>query len=135
MFLIAIQFNLFEVAVLLFGAVVLGFAVHFFIQSRRSLKATLQATGGNPLPRSVKTAQPAPQPKEAAGILAPLFSPRKKENPAEPLAPLHLARTRPGNREESVDNLKETILQQQKLLNGFLRQVEEIENEGKEELA
>ena len=33
-----------------------------------------------------------------------------------------------------VQELKTTISQQQKLLNSYLRQVEELENEGKEEI-
>lgn len=127
MFLYTISLTALEIAVLFAVAVIFGLAIHFFIVSRRSLKETLRSTG-------------APSPAKK-----PLFP--KKERPAKALRPVvsetferlsvperPLAKAPAQVREESVDSLKETIQQQQKLLNGFLRQVEEIEQEGKEKL-
>ena len=133
MFLL-INLSLLEIAVLLAGAVVLGIAIYFFIVSQRSLKLTMQKTnekitlrpgfyGPSPVTKSHKSLEPAIE--EVKEI--------KRTYPIEPERPVAV-KPRPVQKEESIETLKETVLQQQKLLNSFLRQVEEIESEGREEL-
>src|SRR5688572_2049800 len=124
-----INLSILEIAVLLTVALVLGLTIHFFIVSRRSLKKALLESNPEVFRRSKPYSAPEPV-KET------------KKVPAESTAARHKRilehefdrRTKTLTNEESVDNLKETILQQQRLLNGFLKQVEEIENVGRGEL-
>ena len=124
-----INLSILEIAVLLTVALVLGLTIHFFIVSRRSLKKTLQETN----PEIFRRSKPYSVPETAK---------ETKKVPTETTAARHKRilehdfdrRTKSLTNEESVENLKETILQQQRLLNGFLRQVEEIETEGRGEL-
>jgi chromosome segregation ATPase len=132
--LLLINLSLLEIAVLLAGALVLGLAIYFFIDSQRSLKQTLKKTnekvtlrpgfyGTSPVAKANRVVEPVrDEIKEV-----------KRNYPAEAEKPV-LVKTKTLPKEESIDSLKETVLQQQKLLNSFLRQVEEIENEGREEL-
>jgi len=130
---IAIQLSVIEIAVLCAGLAILGLAIHFFISSRRSLKQALQRSQaevyarpgfyGKPVVEKDRPEKPARREaqKESAQSL-PAFE------------ELRLASRPKPQKEDSVEHLKETIMQQQRLLNGFLRQVEEIETEGKEEM-
>jgi len=135
MYLVAIHLSILEIAVLLAGALVLALAIYFFIDSQRALKKTLQKTNQAFFSQKTVFIEPAPKPvvhKKAKSI--------KEEKQQRPVVQEYerphvvVAKTKTIGKEETVESLKETILQQQRLLNGFLRQVEEIENEGKEEL-
>lgn len=124
--LLAINLNVLATVVLLAGAVVLGITIYFFIISRRALKQTLEEVNEN-VTVNPSAAQTRPKVvnlinKEIQLVKRSFSSDEKK--PVVKVAP----------KEESVESLKETVLQQQKLLNNFLRQVEEIEHEGREDL-
>jgi chromosome segregation ATPase len=129
MFLIAVHLSLFEIGILLAGAIVLGLTIHFFIVSRRSLQETLEKTQQKnslrphlymaPAVARVATKQAQPVSSAVESVGAPVIQQVKKTTTFK---------------EDSVEDLKETVLQQQKLLNGFLRQVEMLEHEGREEL-
>jgi len=133
MFLL-INLSLFEIAVLTAGAVILGLAIYFFIVSQRSLKQTMQKTnekitlrpGFYSTPPVIKPNRVVEQVKAEATEVKRNYIPEHER----PVA----VKSKPLPKEESIESLKETVLQQQKLLNSFLRQVEEIESEGREEL-
>jgi chromosome segregation ATPase len=137
MYLIAFHLSVLEVAVLLAGAFVLGLAIYFFIDSQQSLKKTLEKTDQAFFSQKTIFLEPAPKHTSAAPPVQKAVKPlkqAKKQNPANEQYERTAVRQKAVSKEESVDSLKETIQQQQRLLSGFLRQVEEIENEGKEEL-
>lgn len=136
MYLVAIHLSILEIAVLLAGAFVLALAVYFFIDSQRILKKTLQKTNQAFFSQKTVFVEPAPIKPAEHKILKPLKEEKQQRPVVQEYERPHLvaAKTKTASKEESVESLKETILQQQRLLNGFLRQVEEIENEGKEEL-
>jgi len=135
MYLIALHLSIVEIAVLLIGAVILGFAIHFFIVSRRSLKQALENTNQRSYARPgsyIKHTAPVLQ-KTPEVFPQPTKQLKQKSRVDEEPVKTRI-KNKPSTKEESVENLKETILQQQKLLNGLLHQVEEIENDGNEEL-
>ncbi len=131
--LLLIHLSLLEFAVLLAGAVILGLAVYFFIITQRSLRQTLEkANSKTTLFHKPSTASLFREQKPAPSVLETAREPKIKqvlEPEMQPAAKLKL-----NPKEESIESLKDTVLQQQKLLNSFLRQVEEIESEGREEL-
>jgi chromosome segregation ATPase len=132
--LLLINLSLLEIAVLLAGALILGLAIYFFIDSQKSLKQALKKTnekvtlrpgfyGTSPVAKANRVVEPVREGIKEA----------KRNYSAEAEKPVSV-KTKTLPKEESIESLKETVLQQQKLLNSFLRQVEEIENEGREEL-
>ena len=127
-----ITLSLFEIAVLLGGAIILGCAIYFFIVSQRSLKQTLEKTNQKVTLRpGFYGAAPAVKPERQIETVQEEKKQIKASYiPAEPV----VVKSKAIPKEDSIDSLKETVLQQQKLLSSFLRQVEEIENEGREEL-
>src|SRR5215217_4018044 len=129
MYLIALHLSILEIAVLLIGAVILGFAIHFFIVSRRSLKQALENTNQRSYARPgsyIKHTAPVLQ-KTPEVFPQPTKQLKQKSRVDEEPVKTRI-KNKPSTKEESVENLKETILQQQKLLNGLLHQVEEMEN-------
>ena len=124
-----INLSILEIAVLLTVALVLGLTIHFFIVSRRSLKKALLESNPEVFRRSKPYSAPEPV-KETKKVTTESTAARHKRILEHEMD----RRTKTLKNEESVDNLKETILQQQRLLNGFLKQVEEIENVGRGEL-
>jgi len=136
MSLLTISLTVLEIVAFLFGVVVLGFAVYFFIASRRSLRQAMESSHQKTSLQSTRStvSSPALPKRSAAGLMQGLSQKIKKRNIVEePELPV-FAKTKPLPKEESIESLKQTVFEQQKLLNGFLRQVEEIENEGREEL-
>src|SRR6476469_7357773 len=138
MSLLSINLSLLEIGVLLAGAIVLGLADYFFITSRRSLKETIEKTNQKvtlrpgfynaptSVPSSIQERNITKEPQHPKKTPAKIY-----EEPTPAYVPL---KAKQPAKEESIDDLKQTIQQQQKLLNSFLKQVEEIENEGREEL-
>lgn len=113
---------------LFLGAIILGLSIHFYIVNRRSLQEAIESS--TPTFYKLRFRQ------ENSSAIAKQALPPKREEPKvtvyEPRVP---AKTQ--NREEaveSVEDLKTTIMKQQQLLNGFLKQVEEIEQSGREEM-
>src|SRR5215207_11462968 len=116
MYLIVIHLSIIEIAVLFAGAIVLGLAIHFFIINRRSLQEAIEET-------KQKTIRPGYTPpsttKPSRQIDAPVPAPLKESRRAHVIAEHErVVAIKPKTiaREESVENLKETVLQQQKLL-------------------
>jgi len=138
MLLLSINLSLLEIGVLLAGAIVLGLAIYFYITSRRSLKQTIEQTNQKVTLRPGFYHSPASVPSsvQERTISKEIQEPKKESRKVYEEAPPEYVpvKPKPAPKEESIDDLKQTILQQQKLLNSFLKQVEEIENEGREEL-
>ena len=111
---------------LLLGAVVLGFTIRFYIISRKSLKQTIQDTV---IPRY----PPAHEETKKQSFSDQWLS-RFKKSQIVPITQTPVHSHRSLSREESIEAFKESVFEQQKILNNFLRKIDEMENEGKEEL-
>lgn len=130
MTIIAINLTLIEMIVLPLAAVIFGVTLYFFIKSRKNLQDTLKANRKNfalnPRPEKLQT--------PVSGH-TPVFHERVARN-----VPDHLSQEKSGifkkkaQDEHTVMDLKQTIAQQQKMLDTYLHKVEELENEGRLEL-
>jgi chromosome segregation ATPase len=137
---LAVNLSLIEIGVLLCGAIVLGIAIYFYIISRRSLNQTIEKTKGKVTLRpefystaSATAAEPK-VPKPAMPVSRPEVRKMILDEPEELPKAAAAPKSKAIHNEESIDSLKSTIQQQQKLLNSFLQQVEEVEKHGREEL-
>src|SRR5947209_6183748 len=146
MFIIAINVTLIEVVVLNAGTIILGVTIYFFLQSRKSLLRTMDFQSPNNLATKYKPVEEIHLPKNGS------LNSNKKASKSIDISELkeHLTQVREqrayANQEEPLHkkgrhakedltvSLKETIARQQKILDGFLQQVEELEDGGKEEL-
>jgi len=130
MFLLTVQLTLIEIAVLLAGAVILGITILFFIRSRRTLKKYVQQAGPSFLKKERKdylenkNIQLSHVQERLSELKQNVVATKREiKIPAEDVTKDHM-----------IQSLRQTISQQQKLLTGFLKQVEELEDNGKEEL-
>jgi chromosome segregation ATPase len=149
MVILAINTTLIEVIVLNVGAIILGVTIYFFLQSRKSLLRTIESH--NPVNLSAKyNPEPETIPVSKNGLLN--GTPKRNSKSIDILQlKEHLNELRQNRftdkteevvypkkeyhqKEDLTVSLKQTIAQQQKILDGFLTQVEEIEQEGKDEL-
>jgi hypothetical protein len=146
MFIIAINVTLIEVIVLNAGAIILGVTIYFFLQSRKSLLMTMDVQSSKNTTSKYKRAEEI-QPQKNSSLNG-----SKKNNKSidiselkEHLTHLREQRVAPKHeepifkkdkhvKEDLTVSLKETIARQQKILDGFLQQVEELEDGGKDEL-
>lgn len=141
MLLIAINLTLIEILVLLMGATVLGFAIYFFMASRRFLQQYLpqpRKAAATPSQTSASSPAPAaPKEKESKG--------KKKDSNVVEERIQHYKQngwtvygTEPKKsdvpKDELIDTLRNTINQQQKTLNGFLLEIEGLQDGGKKQL-
>jgi len=131
---ISINLTLIEFIVLPLVVIIFGATLYFFIKSRKSLEETLHATNKAPaLPvkkeninRFNKTS--TLQLEEQLARMRFETTPPKQEK-------LETPSKRFNQKEEmAVHDLKNTIAQQQKMLDSYLQKVEDLENEGREEL-
>jgi chromosome segregation ATPase len=115
-----------EIVSLLLGAIVFGFALHFFIIYRRSLKQALQKKPDNRVQFRYETPQPVKRKAEE-----PKY---KKEQTPEPknirtIDEPRLAIRRPEPvKEESIRSLKDVISQQQNMLSTLLKKAEDLQH-------
>lgn len=130
MITIAINLTLIEFIVLPLVCIIFGVTVYFFISSRKSLQETLRA-GKKPVmlekerPALPKTGMELQEQFAKMRFEASVPKQQKMEAPVR----------KPFVKEENtVFDLKNTIAQQQKMLDSYLEKVEELENEGREEL-
>lgn len=114
-------------------AIIFIATIYFFIKSRKNLQETLQGSRRN-LFSPPKEDKHAPQKRSTLVELEEQFAKmRYKSSAPKEEAPV-IEVKRSVREENPVSELKSTIAQQQKLLNSYLQKVEELENEGKEEL-
>jgi chromosome segregation ATPase len=130
---IAINLTLIEFIVLPLVVVIFGATIYFFIKSRKSLDETLRATRKNTFVEK-KEKQTASK-KSNLIEMEEQFARLRYESslPKQEQVELPAKRVTPKD-EMAVYDLKKTIAQQQKMLDGYLQKVEELENEGREEL-
>lgn len=131
---IAINLTLIEFIVLPLVAIIFGATLYFFIKSRKSLEETLSAT-------KKTTALPIRKEKQSSNKRSNLvelqeqFARMRYESSLPKIDKTDTPLKKPVHKEEmAVRDLKNTIAQQQKMLDSYLAKVEELENEGREEL-
>lgn len=146
MIIIAINLTLVAFILLPLGAITLGITIYFFLKSRESLMLTMGKQPKKPtavakrdaavpkreIPKQEKE-KPVNVKRTTLVELEEQFARKRFEAPTvqeEPVAPAK----KPVITEDSVQDLKASIAHQQKILNDYLFKVEELENEGKEEL-
>ncbi|HEV7620761.1 MAG TPA: hypothetical protein VGO09_03460 [Flavisolibacter sp.] len=138
---IAITITFIEIIVLFAGALILGITIYFFIKTHRSLKQTFEQQH-RLFPETSKkpsTRLPVNKEKELFVLHEQLRDINKKNTlsspPIKPVEKKEEIIKKEYSKEHLTESLKSTIAQQQNLLSGFLKQVEELESEGKEKLA
>src|ERR1700759_4372711 len=128
MIIIAINLTLVAFIALPLGAITLGVTVYFFMKTRESLRETMKANK----PRSY-IQQQKEVPQKRTSLLTDLegrfaLLRQKASEVKEEIMPAK--KTLPEEK-NIVQDLKNTIAQQQKILISYLQQVEELENGGK----
>lgn len=133
MTIIAINLTLIEFIVLPLAALLFGWTLYFFIKSRKTLQETLRPNKKTKTTGVKKDRQPGIggnrilQMEQQFVLKRQETSIPKKEQTEDP--PKKSLRS-----ESPVVDLKNTIAQQQQILDSYLHKVEELENEGKAEL-
>lgn len=141
MVFIAINLTLIEFIVPPIVVLIFGVTLYFFIKSRKSLQETLQATKRkttlqtkNERSTSFKRSNLVELEEQFARVRYEASLP-KEERMEIPVRKAGNSELRFTQKEElAVNDLKNTIAQQQRMLDSYLQKVEELENEGKEEL-
>lgn len=131
---ISINLTLIEFIVLPLAVIIFGVTVYFFIKSRETLQETLRA--------AKRTTAIEPKKEKHSGSKQDRFLELKEQLSrmrTEPVTPtqerIELPLKKSTQKEEmAVQDLKNTIAQQQRMLDSYLQKVEELENEGREEL-
>jgi chromosome segregation ATPase len=129
----AINLTWIEVSILLLVALILMAAVRFFIISRRSLQQVLQPQRKQSAPSTQKEPYSAEGREKQLVLLQERLAGLKQKTFA-PAEPEKLSLKGEHTKDDLIQSLKGTISQQQKLLNGFLKQIDELEDSGKMEL-
>jgi chromosome segregation ATPase len=131
---IAINLTLIEFIVLPLAVITFGVTVYFFIKSRKTLQETLRATKKTSAIESKKEKQDSIKHNKVVE-LREQFSRMRNEPVLPKPQPIELPSQRLKQKDEmAVQDLKNTIAQQQRMLDSYLQKVEELENEGREEL-
>lgn len=130
----AINLTLIEFIVLPLVAIIFIGTIYFFIKSRKTLQETLRSNSKSFF-TTPKEELRTPQKRSPAVEMEEQFARmRHKITASREEEPVVEIKRSPAKEENLVNELKNTISQQQKLLNSYLDRVEELENEGKEEL-
>jgi chromosome segregation ATPase len=133
MITIAINLTLIEFIVLPLAAIIFGVTLYFFLKSRKSLQETLRATR-KLTPIKTKEEKQTDYKRSSMVELEEQLARRRYEASVPKQAKSETHFKKPVKEEHTVQDLKNTIAQQQRLLDSYLEKVEELENEGKEEL-
>jgi chromosome segregation ATPase len=129
---LTINMTVVEFIVLPVVAVILGVTIYFFIRSQRTLKS-LESGQPDLLKKPKKEVFAGHKPKTLVE-LEQSFNRMKQETAIRQTEVIPQVKPLPAVQENPVHELKTTIAQQQKLLDSYLQKVEELENEGREEL-
>lgn len=133
MIILTIELSLIEFIILPIVVIVFGITVYFFIKSRKSLQEILKANKKNLA--SLKAEKYAPQKRSSLVEMEEQFAKmRYQASAAKQGKPAIALKNSPPKNENLVTELKNTISQQQKLLDTYLQKVEEVEREKKEAL-
>jgi len=126
---ILIEFIVVPLVVIIFGA-----TLYFFFKSRKSLEETLRATKRHRVGETKKE-NISSQKRGSLVELEEQFARMRYEASLPKQEKFEQPSKKLTHKEEmAVQDLKNTIAQQQKMLDNYLQKVEELENEGKEEL-
>ena len=130
MIIAAINLTLIESLAFLLVALIFGVSIYLFLKSRQSLQQTIRSGKGIFTGNLKKDKVPE-------NLSSPFFDKEKSfarfKQKVQETAHILPGKIIQGD-ENFTQDLKHTISQQQKLLNTYLRKVEDLENEGKEEL-
>jgi chromosome segregation ATPase len=139
--LIAINLSWVAFVALPLGAITLGVTIYFFLKSRESLKQALEGNSFEAKPvkkqRPAKEVKQEPAPSFRRSSLVDLeeqFARMRYEASASREEQAAVAKKQISSDEHLVQDMKETIAQQQKLLTGYLQKIEQVEHDGREEL-
>jgi chromosome segregation ATPase len=134
MTIIAIDLTLIEFIIVPLVAIIFGATVYFFIRSRKTLQQTLHA-GRKKVSITPKIEKTPSFQRSSIVELEEQFAKKRYEASVPKQQQPEVYSKKPLVRDEnSVQDLKNTIAQQQKMLENYLEKVEELENEGREEL-
>ena len=129
---LAINLTLVEFVVLFLAALILGFTLYFFIRSRKTLREALEANKKY-IGLTIRKEDPLESRQNKVVELEKQFAKKRLETPVRENEEVLLRKVVKTD-ENPVQELKNTIAQQQKMLNTYLQKVEELENEGKADL-
>lgn len=132
--LLSVQLSWIEIGILFFASTIFGLAVHFFVTTRRSLKQYIQPDKKNQLNKKKQERVLVGDKNSQLLQLHERLQQIKPKPRLEEEEDVSVVERNDISKDQMVFSLKQTVAQQQKLLNGFLRKVEEMEDNGKEEL-
>lgn len=114
------------------GAIILGVTIYFFIKSRRSLQQALKAHPD--FFAGTKKNKSATRRRSDIVLLEEQFAKKRFAAPIEKREEVFLPKKETHSEENIVQQMKATIVHQQKLLDTYLQKAEDLENEGREKL-
>lgn len=114
------------------GAIILGVTIYFFIKSRRSLQQALKAHPD--FFAGTKKNKPTIRRRSDIVLLEEQFAKKRFAAPIEKREEVFLPKKETHLEENIVQQMKATIVHQQKLLDTYLQKAEDLENEGREKL-
>jgi len=131
--ILAVNLTLVEFIVLPLVVIIFGFTVYFFIKSKKTLKDTLEANKKYIGITTRKENNQSSRHNKVVELEKQFAKKRLGKSVVQEEVEIPVRKTIKAE-ENLVQELKTTVTQQQKLLNTYLQKVEELENEGKEEL-
>lgn len=132
---ISINLALIEFIVLPMVVIIFGVTVYFFIKSRKTLQETLRTAKKTAAIEKAKKEKQDSFKNSAVIELGEQLTRMRNEPVVPKQERVELPSKKSIHKEEmAVQDLKNTIAQQQRMLDSYLQKVEELENEGKEEL-
>ncbi len=140
MVIIAFTLSIFEIIVLFAGLAILGITLYFFIRYYKSLRQTFETqTRSANLKSTTRPVTPVLRTeKDIFGLHEQLKEINQRKAmvsaPLKPSPEKEQASKKELPQEDLTTSLRATIAQQQNILSEFLKQVEELENEGKQKL-
>jgi predicted RNase H-like nuclease (RuvC/YqgF family) len=132
MFYLSIPLSVLEVVILCVVAIITIAAIRFFVITQRNLRQTMERASKAYGYRSIPAENAATENSITQFFQQFKARIRPGKSVGEPAAPMVKPTSLP--KEETAEHLKATIQQQQRLLSGFLKQVEELEGESKGEM-
>jgi chromosome segregation ATPase len=136
MTLAEINLTLIEFIVLPLVAIIFVSTLYFFIKSRKSLREAIKATKKAALITEIKKEKPTPAKQTSVVELGEQLARMRYETSMPKQDKIESVVTKKSTHKEeiAVQDLKNTIAQQQRMLDSYLQKMEELENEGRDEL-
>ncbi len=135
MTLAEINLTLIEFIVLPLVAIIFVSTLYFFIKSRKSLKEAVKATKKAALITEIKKEKQTPAKQTSIEELGEQLARMRYETSIPKQEKIESVPKKLTHKEEiAVQDLKNTIAQQQRMLDSYLQKMEDLENEGRDEL-